>query len=313
MLSKIKKTCIVILASILVIIPLSFNNGCRKKTTKKSTKVSQKKRQKKIEDLYKEALADIKEEKYASATTKLNEALKVDPNNKKVQAKLKEVKTLAKKKDDTAAGTTQTGGSTSEGQSASPTTGSTTTTDTPSTQTGSTSSGSSSTTSSGTTTDSSGSTQTGETEESTKDIPSDATPLSVLPEGLPNYSTASRGWITEPSQAQGRYSPADANIRKEVEMVLITAAKFERESVANAHYDGEKELFPRDSKIVKVNGHDSYFGTYAESKPELFPPSSTFVWTRGEWVFAVRIIPGGMIAADRLRDISKGLAEQVKY
>ncbi len=303
-----------ILVSTLIIVPLSFSNGCRKKSTKKATKISQKKRQKKIEDLYKEALVDVKEEKYAAATTKLNQALKVDPNNKKVQAKLKEVKVLAKKKGNSSSTgtTTQSGSST-----ASPTTGSTSaTTDTPSTQTGTTSSntGSSSTTNSGTTTDNSSSNQTNQTTGNTlKDIPSDATPLSILPEKLTGYSTASRGWIIEPSQAQGRYAPVDKTIKKEIDMVLITVAKFEKESVAKAHYNSEKELFPKDSKTVEVNGHDIYFGTYAESNPDLFPPSSTLTWTRNEWVFAVRVIPVNKLSADRLKDISVKLAEQVKY
>lgn len=311
MFTKIRKTCIVILVSTLIIIPLSFSNGCRKKTTKKSTKISQKQRQKKIEDLYKEALADVKEEKYASATGKLNQALKVDPNNKKVQAKLKEVKVLAKKKENSAPA-----GSTSSTTTTQPSSSTTPTTDTTPTQTGTqgnaVSSGASTGASSTTTSNNTGSSDQ-PTESALKDIPSDATPLSVLPEKLTGYSTASRGWITEPSQAQGRYSASDKDVQKEVEMVLVTAAKFEEESIAKAHYGGEKELFPVDSKTVEVNGHDAYFGTYAESKPDLFPPSSTFTWIRNEWVFAIRVIPTNRLSADRLKDISVKLAEQVKY
>ena len=145
------------------------------------------------------------------------------------------------------------------------------------------------------------------------EIPSDATPISLLPKTMAGYLISQNGWLQQPVQAGSTYLPKSEATKKQVDRILLTVAVYKTEKDAAAREKREKSTFPNQPKDVTVNGHSAYFGSYTEIKPEVFPTVSQLLWRRGKWYFSLQILPMSFPGNQYKLLILEDVAAKVRY
>ena len=148
---------------------------------------------------------------------------------------------------------------------------------------------------------------------SPKEIPADATPLSLLPEKIEGFKTVQRRWESQPIEAAGRYDPIDKDVKDKVEMVWIVVSKWKNKTEAETRLKNQKEAFPEDPQALGINGHNAHFSLTFESRPDIFPSVVTLAWDRVTWFFAIEVVPFSTPSTDYKKTIGEDVAAEFGY
>ena len=266
---------------VLVVLPWGFKSYVKSKQAKEA----QQNTQANLEKLYDDALEDLKDKKYDDAMGKLESLIGLAPNYKSAKIKLREAR---KKREETpsemppserfAAGVNdnssdKNGDGGNKGEDYTPP----------------------------------------PKRNSPKNISSDATPMSLLPEKLEGYKTIERKWESPSVEAYGRYDPIDSGVKDKIETVFIVVSKFKNNAESEARFDYQKELFPANGESLGLNGHSVNFSLSSESRPDIFPAMATLSWNRVIWFFAIEVIPISTPSTDYKKAIGTEVVARFGY
>ncbi len=126
-------------------------------------------------------------------------------------------------------------------------------------------------------------------------------PLLLLPEDMEGYRLLQRGWVIEPDEANAAYRSRDRDARRNIDMAIVTVAKYNTASEAQYRLAREEQTYSTRGQILTVNQHEAYFGQYFSKD---FPHDASLMWTNRSWFFSVTVLPKQILEED---DPDKGV------
>ncbi len=149
-----------------------------------------------------------------------------------------------------------------------------------------------------------------------KIIPDDATPLSLLPQSIDGYRVLDRKWINKPYEAGSTLIPKSAEMRADIDQILLTIRKHDDGDGAAANLDNEEGIFPMEGEDISINKHPAYTGLYnfsGSSSAMQLRQITTLAWTRDNWFFSVQVLPKGTPDAFYKKGVARDAVLKLGY